>query len=147
MCKQYADGVKGPDTRLLPPIPAPCYNRFMLLLPDFRVRQRDFLLEISRALTSQLNLDEVLKLILQAAASMLGGSVGLIALRQDDEDSFHALASIGVDPELIPLFDPLLEYLAHNTDDDFKTDELNVKIRRLARRLDIHMRQAIALPM
>ncbi|HLY28635.1 MAG TPA: ATP-binding protein [Aggregatilineales bacterium] len=119
----------------------------MLLLPDFRVRQRDFLLEISRALTSQLNLDEVLKLILQAAASMLGGSVGLIALRQDDEDSFHALASIGVDPELIPLFDPLLEYLARNTDDDFKTDELNVKIRRLARRLDIHMRQAIALPM
>ncbi len=118
----------------------------MLLLPDFRVRQRDFLLEISRALTSQLNLDEVLKLILQAAVSMLGGSVGLIAL-VEDEGGLRARATIGVDAELVSLFDPLLEYLAHNTGDEFKQDELNIKMRLLARRLDIRLRQAIALPM
>ncbi len=31
------------------------------MLPDYRVRQRDYLLEISRALTSRLNLNEVLR--------------------------------------------------------------------------------------
>ena len=44
-----------------------CYNTFMVLLPDYRVRQRDFLLEISRAMTVQLDLGEVLRLILRRA--------------------------------------------------------------------------------
>src|SRR5690606_9176986 len=68
-------------TRRCPPV----YNRStMFLLPDYRVRQRDYLLNISRALTSQLDLGEVLRMILQAAASMLSGEVGLIALRVGD---------------------------------------------------------------
>ena len=55
------------------------------MLPDFRVRQRDYLLEISRALTSQLDLSEVLRMILQAATSMLSGEIGLIALREHED--------------------------------------------------------------
>ena len=34
------------------------------MLPDFRVRQRDYLLEISRALTKELDLDKLLERIL-----------------------------------------------------------------------------------
>ena len=67
----------------------------MLLLPDYRVRQRDYLLEISRVMTSQLNLDEVLRLILEAATAMLAGQVGVIALREPDR-TFHTRATIGV---------------------------------------------------
>ena len=36
----------------------------MLSLPDFRVRQRDYLLEIARAITQELDLDKLLKRIL-----------------------------------------------------------------------------------
>jgi len=35
------------------------------MLPDFRVRQRDYLLEISRALTQELDYDKLLERILQ----------------------------------------------------------------------------------
>ena len=51
------------------------------MLPDFRVRQRDYLLEISRALTEELDLATVLRRILQAAAELIAGQAGLVALR------------------------------------------------------------------
>src|SRR5215813_10646004 len=118
----------------------------MLLLPDYRVRQRDYLLEISRALTSQLNLDEVLKLILEASVSMLAGSVGLIALREDDH-AFRARAAFGVDLDMLPLFDPLLEHIAPDSDEAFDSDDLNRQMRLVARTLDMRLRQVVALPL
>src|SRR5437764_9465592 len=98
----------------------------MLLLQDYRVRQRDYLLEISRALTSQLNLDEVLRLILEAAVSMLAGQVGLIAL-SDAQGTFRSRATLGVTEEQIPLFDPLLEYIANAGEQGFDADGLNTR--------------------
>src|SRR5260221_5991361 len=121
----------------------------MLLLPDYRVRQRDYLLEISRALTSQLNLDEVLKLILEASVAMLAGSVGLIALREHDA-TFRTRATIGVDDAQIPLFEPLLDYIADHAEhagQDFGVDDLNKKIRLVARSLDLPLPEGGALPM
>ena len=50
------------------------------MLPDFRVRQRDYLLEISRALTQELDIDKLLERILSISAEMLAGQAGLIAL-------------------------------------------------------------------
>src|SRR3954471_12592200 len=118
----------------------------MLLLPDFRVRQRDYLLEISRALTSQLDVDEVLRLILEAAVSMLSGSVGLIALCEEDKQ-FHARATIGVSTEQIELFKPLLDGITDDNAEGVNIDQLDSKMRLVARRLDMRLRQVVALPM
>ena len=46
------------------------------LLPDFRVRQRDYLLEISRAITQELDLDKLLARILSISIEMLAGQAG-----------------------------------------------------------------------
>ena len=56
----------------------------MLSLPDYRVRQRDYLLEIARAITQELNLDTLLKRILKLTVDILSGSAGLIALRSEE---------------------------------------------------------------
>jgi K+-sensing histidine kinase KdpD len=53
------------------------------MLPDIRVRQRDYLLEISRALTEELDLDKLLGRILKYAVEMLAGHAGFIALSND----------------------------------------------------------------
>ena len=53
------------------------------MLPDFRVRQRDYLLEISRALTQELDLEKLLARILRIAIEMLAGQAGIIALKED----------------------------------------------------------------
>ncbi len=47
------------------------------MLPDYRVRQREYLLEISRALTEELDLKPLLERILQISIEMLTGHAGL----------------------------------------------------------------------
>jgi hypothetical protein len=52
------------------------------MLPDFRVRQRDYLLEIARALTQELDLDKLLTRILRISIEMLAGQAGIIASKK-----------------------------------------------------------------
>jgi len=54
------------------------------MLPDFRVRQRDYLLEIARLLTEELDLEKLLARILKIAIEMLAGQAGLIALKETE---------------------------------------------------------------
>ncbi len=54
------------------------------MLADYRVRQRDYLLQIVRALTSRLNLNEVLGLILRQTTDLLDSHAALIALVEED---------------------------------------------------------------
>ena len=83
------------------------------MLTDYRVRQREYLLKISRALTSQLDLSSVLRLILEAAGEMLSGHAGLIVLRRDDayaadgDQALEVRASFGIPAQMLSLFEPL----------------------------------------
>lgn len=117
----------------------------MFLLPDYRVRQRDYLLNISRALTSQLDLGEVLRMILQAAASMLSGEVGLIALRVGD--TFRVRAVFGLAAEDARTFDAILRDLNPEAASELDLTPAYSQMRRVARSLDPHLRQIVALPM
>lgn len=74
------------------------YNYAML--PDHRVRQREYLLEISRALTEDLNLNTLLSRILHIAIEMLGGHAGFIALVGDSGD-WHIAINQGIPPALL----------------------------------------------
>jgi PAS domain S-box-containing protein len=117
----------------------------MFLLPDYRVRQRDYLLNISRAITAQLDLTEVLRMVLQAATSMLSGEVGIIALREGN--SYRMRAVNGIEPGQAHLFDPLLEDLTGQRTDEAELAQFHAKMRRVARTVNLNLRQVISLPM
>ncbi|HEY9122525.1 MAG TPA: ATP-binding protein [Brevefilum sp.] len=68
------------------------------MLPDIRVRQRDYLLEISRALTEELNLDKLLGRILKYSIEMLAGHAGFIALSNQSGQWSLAVANGLPDP-------------------------------------------------
>ena len=53
-------------------------------MQDYQLRQRDYLLKISRAMTSRLDLESLLELTLRSAAEILRGQAGLIVLRGRD---------------------------------------------------------------
>ena len=53
------------------------------MLPDYRIRQRDSLIEIARAITQELDLEKLLNRILEIAIEILAGQAGLIALRDE----------------------------------------------------------------
>ncbi len=76
------------------------------MLPDFRVRQRDYLLEISRALTQELDLEKLLARILRIAIEMLAGQAGILALK--DSEGWHVAAAHGIAPAFLSYLTPLL---------------------------------------
>jgi len=117
------------------------------MLTDYRVRQREYLLEISRGLTAQLNLNELLQMVLEAAAEILAGQAGLIALREPD-GKFVIQASHGLPRALVPYFGPLLTDIPEDVDRHrFHIPGLAEKLGRVATELGLRLQQVVALPM
>jgi K+-sensing histidine kinase KdpD len=85
------------------------------MLPDFRVRQRDYLLEIARALTEELDLDKLLNRILAIALEMLSGQAGLIALRETG-GGWRVSAAHGVAASFIRFLEPFLKQIPEQED-------------------------------
>jgi PAS domain S-box-containing protein len=76
------------------------------MLPDFRVRQRDYLLEIARLLTEELDLDKLLARILKIAIEMLAGQAGLIALKESE--GWRVATAHNIPPAFLSYLTPLL---------------------------------------
>jgi PAS domain S-box-containing protein len=87
------------------------------MLPDFRVRQRDYLLEIARLLTQELDLEKLLQRILRVSIEMLAGQAGLIALKETD--GWRVAAADKIQPAFLSYLEPLLS--------DGKVRELDVR--------------------
>lgn len=118
----------------------------MLMLPDFRVRQRDFLLEILRAITAQLDLGEVLKRALEASIAMLAGQMGFVALRSSD-GRFYVRAIIGLDSSLIPVINNHLHDILPNIDEGVDFPTFEQKLPLMMTEIDAALKQSVALPL
>ncbi|MEM8858198.1 MAG: ATP-binding protein [Chloroflexota bacterium] len=70
-------------------------------LVDIRVRQREYLLAISRALSDELELPDVLRIILQASVEFAGGRSGLIVLSDPTDCVFRVAAALGITSEML----------------------------------------------
>jgi len=116
------------------------------MLPDFRLRQREYLLEISRAMNARLDLSSLLKLTLESAVEILAGQAGLIALRRAD-GTLVPRASIGIPVQAVPLFEPLWRDLENKEDADFNQHDISLRLALASRAAGVSMRQVVALPM
>ncbi len=117
------------------------------MLPDFRVRQRDFLLEIARAITQELDLDKLLKRILQLSADMLFGQAGLIILRGED-GGWKVVTSHGLSSKLLAFLDPVLAEVPDNEDPArFEIPQINQLLQRIARRASLGLLSGVGLPL
>lgn len=118
-----------------------------LALSDYRVRQRDYLLSIARAMVSRLNLRAVLRLVLQGSVDMLQGHAGLIALR-DNKGDFAFWASYGLPPAMVEAFEPLVEDVPEVADPaEFTIPNMSEKLGEIAEETGLLLRQVVALPM
>ncbi len=116
------------------------------MLPDFRVRQRDFLLEISRAITGQLDLSEVLRRVLNASVIMLSGQAGLIALRSSDH-LYYVRAITGIDSEMIPVLNRHLHELSTIVNAGNDPEAFYTRLKVMAAKIDRTLQHPVALPM
>ena len=120
----------------------------MLMRPDLRTQQRDFLLEITRAITAQLDLSEVLRRVLHASVVMLAGRVGIIALDDKHDGIFHVRAYTGIASDVVPeLNQKLFELMSGSNEAGFSREFLNTKLREMADVIDAKLEQSIAMPL
>ncbi len=115
----------------------------MLEAYDHRLRQREYLLQISRAITAQLDLSSLMNLVITYAVEMLAGTSGLIALYDEDgEDLLRIRASSQLPRELWPAFAPLLALPLADL------PRMGVAVlREVASDTGLNLRQMIALPL
>src|SRR3990172_5869284 len=117
------------------------------MLPDFRVRQRDYLLEIARVITQELDLDAVLARILRHAAELLAGQAGLVALRGED-GGWAGAAFHGIPEPLIRYLDPILaEVPDYEEAARFEIPEVNRLLQRLAQEVSLGLLTGVGLPL
>jgi len=117
------------------------------MLPDFRVRQRDYLLEITRAITQELNLENLLARILDISAEMLAGQAGLIALRAQ-RGGWTVATSHGIPSSFLRYLDDLLASVPDHKDPArFELPEINRQLQNLTRMASLGLLTGVGLPM
>lgn len=119
-----------------------------LLLPDFRVRQRDYLLEISRALTQELDLDKLLERILHISIEILAGQAGLVALRSENQGwSIHV--SSGLTSAFLKYIEPYLAEIPPDSQDPeaIELPEINRILSELTEAASMGLFTGVGLPM
>jgi PAS domain S-box-containing protein len=117
------------------------------MLPDFRVRQRDYLLEITRAITQELNLDKLLARILHISAEMLAGQAGLIALREE-QGGWTVASSHGIPPAFLRYLDPMFAEVNYHQDPArFEIPEINRLLQNLTRAASLGLLTGVGLPL
>lgn len=113
------------------------------MLPDYRVRQREYLLEISRALTEELDLNTLLGRILQISIEMLSGHAGFIALTEKNQ-GWSLAVSKGIP-------DALSEYLENwlrNLPEDLTEDTQYIpEVNKMLSDISMGMITGVGLPL
>jgi K+-sensing histidine kinase KdpD len=116
------------------------------MLPDRRVRQRDYLLEIARALTQELNLDALLDRILGISLEMLAGQAGLIALRSET-GIWRVNVSQALTPAFLKRVEPALAALPDQTAQTEELPEINRILQELTLAATLGMLSGVGLPL
>ena len=111
-----------------------------------QLRQREYLLQIGRAMTSRLDRRSLLGLILTNAADLVRAEAGLIALRRGATDTLDIVASYGIPNTLLPLFTPLLTDIPLRAE-EFSIPDLQARVTQVARAIRLPLHQVIALPL
>ncbi|MCX7609408.1 MAG: ATP-binding protein [Anaerolineales bacterium] len=111
------------------------------MLPDFRVRQRDYLLEISRALTQELDPEKLLARILRISIEMLAGQAGLIALK---DGGWRVAAAQGIPPAFLRYLEPIL---AEDEVSELNPEELNRMLKNLTYTASMGLLNGVGLPL
>jgi signal transduction histidine kinase len=117
------------------------------MLPDIRVRQRDYLLEIGRAISQELDLDKLLARILGISVEMLAGQAGLIALR-GEEGGWAVATSHGIPSTFLNYLDPMLKAIPDQEDPaKFELPQINSLLTKVTRIASLGFYDGVGLPL
>lgn len=118
------------------------------MLMDYRILEREYLLAISRAITAELDLADVLRIVVAAAVELVSGKAGIIALADPRDERFRVAAVYGIPSQHVQLFAPLLSGLPYEEGAEHEIiPELTERMKEVALSADLGLTQALRLPM
>ena len=120
--------------------------QMMRSLVDVRILQREYLLAITRALTAELDLHDVLRIILQSAVELVSGQAGMIALADPDTEKLRVVAVYGIPSHLVDHFAPLVRDLPQKGEQT-AVPEMMRRLQQVAQKAGLGLKQMIRLPM
>ncbi|HEX9115753.1 MAG TPA: ATP-binding protein [Anaerolineae bacterium] len=113
---------------------------------SYQLRQREYLLQISRAMTARLDLPSLLSLILSSAAEMVQAEAGVIALHRGTGTTLSIRASYGIPGSLLSRFAPLLTDFPASAR-EYAIPDLEERLTQVAKAIRLPLRQVVALPL
>ncbi len=117
------------------------------MLPDFRVRQRDYLLEIAAGLAGELDLKTLLERVLSVSIEMLAGQGGLIALRSDTL-GWKVQTSVSIPAAFIRAITPLLADIPSSVESvEAEIPEINRLLDRITFAASMGFLTGVGLPL
>ena len=117
------------------------------MLPDFRIRQRDYLLEIARALTQELDLDKLLGRILKIAVEMLAGQAGLIGLHAEG-GGWRVAVSHGMPAAFVKFIENFIKSIPdHDSPDQFDLEAINHRFNEITYAASLGLLTGVGLPL
>ena len=106
------------------------------------------MLAISRALTSELDLADVLRIIVQASVEFISGRAGAIILADPSENAFRIAAIYGLQREHFEKYLPLLRGMPYRPGNEQEViPDLTRRLQKVAKEADIGVTQLLRLPM
>lgn len=132
------------------------------LMATYQLRQREYLLRITRAMTSRLDSPTLLGLILRSAAELVGCRAGLIVLEEEvgfgqlrTMTQYQVRAFYGIASQYLAAFEPLLDvapllqsdYDENNAQFDTHTLDLQARVRQVETKLGFTLGQVVGLPL
>jgi GAF domain-containing protein len=116
------------------------------MLPEFRLRQRDYLLKTTRALTEELDLKKVLNQIVRISAELLAGRASLIALREGG--NWRIASSHGIRADFLKRVQRLLDDIpAQPETARFELPEVTSRLKRITESASMGLLSSVSLPL
>lgn len=110
--------------------------------------EREYLLAISRALTAELDLADVLRIIVQAAVQLVSGRAGIIVLADPAEEKFRLATVYGIPQQHLQHFSTLLHGFPYVAGSEHEViPDLTERMKKVALSADLGLTQAIRLPL
>jgi K+-sensing histidine kinase KdpD len=118
------------------------------MLPDYRVRQRDYLLEITRAITQELDLEKLLEHILKVSIELLAGQAGLIAMRSQ-AGKWQVKASHALPAAMLKYIERILAEVSSDAADteNYALPQINRLLQDLTRVASLGLLTGVGLPL
>lgn len=113
-----------------------------------RLREREYIFAVGRALMNETEVNEVFRVILHAVTDLVASKVGVVIMAEPDDETFRVAATYGVPANVIERFSSLVQgvpYSQGRVRDAL--NEVRDAVKDMARETDETLLKSLGLPM